>query len=305
MKNIKNINQLISVIQQTNYYFKNQAQKQVNVAMTLRNWVIGRHIVEYEQNGSDRAVYGNKILETLAVRLKQKGILRMAETNLKLFRQFYLSYPQIRQTLSDELKPIDLKNKNISQTLSDKSDASKSIDNNLPPWLLLTRLSFSHFIELLKAETPLKRRFYEIQAIKNNWGIRQLKRAINSVLFERTGLSTDKETVIEKYSQETDLKPEEIFRNPYLLEFLGLEEKPSYTETDLEEAIITHLQNFLLEMGRGFCFEARQKRITFDNTHYRIDLVFYQRILKCHVLIDLLCCAQHNNSYVAYPVMCC
>jgi len=264
-----------------------------------------QHIVEYEQNGSDRAVYGNKILETLAARLKQKGILGMAETNLKLFRQFYLSYPQIRQTLSDELKPIDLKNKNISQTLSDKSDASKSIDNNLPPWLLLTRLSFSHFIELLKAETPLKRRFYEIQAIKNNWGIRQLKRAINSVLFERTGLSTDKETVIEKYSQETDLKPEEIFRNPYLLEFLGLEEKPSYTETDLEEAIITHLQNFLLEMGRGFCFEARQKRITFDNTHYRIDLVFYQRILKCHVLIDLLCCAQHNNSYVAYPVMCC
>src|SRR6266536_3262271 len=179
MKNIKNINQLISVIQQTNYYFKNQAQKQVNVAMTLRNWVIGRHIVEYEQNGSDRAVYGNKILETLAARLKQKGILGMAETNLKLFRQFYLSYPQIRQTLSDELKPIDLKNKNISQTLSDKSDVSESIDNNnLHPCLLLTRLSFSHFIELLKAETPLKRRFYEIQAVKNNWGIRQLKRAI-------------------------------------------------------------------------------------------------------------------------------
>ena len=107
------------------------------------------------------------------------------------------------------------------------------------------------------------------------------------MLFERTGLSTDKENVVEKYGNEADLKPEEIFRNPYLLEFLGLEEKPSYTETDLEEAIISHLQNFLLEMGRGFCFEARQKRITFDNTHYRIDLVFYQRILKCHVLIDL------------------
>jgi predicted nuclease of restriction endonuclease-like (RecB) superfamily len=110
---------------------------------------------------------------------------------------------------------------------------------------------------------------------------------MNSLLFERTGLSTDKEAVLRKFSKENDLKPEDVFRNPYLLEFLGLEEKLSYSETDLEEAIITHLQNFLLEMGRGFCFEARQKRITFDNTHYRIDLVFYHRILKCHVLIDL------------------
>src|SRR5690606_11228179 len=108
-----------------------------------------------------------------------------------------------------------------------------------------------------------------------------------SMLYERTGLSTDKKAVLEKHYQETNLQPEDIFRNPYLLDFLGLEERSSYSETDLEEAIITHLQKFLLEMGRGFCFEARQKRITFDNTHYRIDLVFYHRILKCHVLIDL------------------
>ena len=171
--------------------------------------------------------------------------------------------------------------------------------------LLLTNLSFSHFIELLKADSETKRRFYELYAIKNNWGVRDLKRAVDSMLYERTGLSTDKKVVMQKYQSENELQPEDVFRNTYLLEFLGLEEKLSYTESDLEESIINHLQTFLLEMGRGFCFESRQKRITFDNTHYGIDLVFYHRILKCHVLIELLCCAQHNKSYVAKPVMCC
>jgi predicted nuclease of restriction endonuclease-like (RecB) superfamily len=139
----------------------------------------------------------------------------------------------------------------------------------------------------MRADSDLKRQFYEIEAIKNNWSVRELKRAINSMLFERTGLSTDKQQVIEKHNKENALKPEDVFRNPYMLEFLGLAEKLSYTENDIETAIIDHLHNFLLEMGRGFCFEARQKRITFDNTHYRIDLVFYHRILRCHVLIDL------------------
>jgi predicted nuclease of restriction endonuclease-like (RecB) superfamily len=126
-----------------------------------------------------------------------------------------------------------------------------------------------------------------MEAIKNNWSVRDLQRAINSMLFECTGLSTDKQAVLNSNIKEDPLKPEDIFRNPYMLEFLGLEEKAIYTESELEEAIINHLQTFLLEMGRGFCFEARQKRITFDNTHYRIDLVFYHRILKCNILIDL------------------
>jgi predicted nuclease of restriction endonuclease-like (RecB) superfamily len=152
---------------------------------------------------------------------------------------------------------------------------------------LLTNLSFSHFIELLKAGTANKRRFYEMQTIKNNWSVRDLKRAIESLLYERTGLSSDKETVLKNHLLENDLKPEDVFRNTYMLEFLGLEEKPSYSESDLEESIISNLQNFLIEMGRGFCFEARQKRITFDNKHYRIDLVFYHRILKTHILLDL------------------
>ena len=148
-------------------------------------------------------------------------------------------------------------------------------------------LSFSHFIELLKAETALKRTFYEIQALKNNWSVRDLKRAMNTMLYERTGLSRNKMKLLEEYNNDGNLEAEDIFRNPYMLEFLGLEEKTTYSESDLEKAIIDHLQSFLLEMGRGFCFEARQKRITFDNTHYRVDLVFYHRILKCHVLVDI------------------
>ncbi len=153
--------------------------------------------------------------------------------------------------------------------------------------LLLTHLSFSHFIELLKADTDTKRRFYEVQAINNNWGVRDLKRAIESLLFERTRLSNVKEIPLQKFNEQVELLPENVFKNTYLLEFLGLEDKAGYSESDLEESIITHLQNFLLELGRGFCFEARQKRITFDNTHYRIDLVFYHRILKTHILLDL------------------
>jgi len=126
-----------------------------------------------------------------------------------------------------------------------------------------------------------------VEAIKNAWPVRELQRAMNSMLFERTGLSTDKQAVLDKHIKQDRLLPEDVFRNPYVLEFLGLKEEAAYSESDLEEAIIGHLQTFLLEMGRGFCFESRQKRITFDNTHYRIDLVFYHRVLKCHVLIDL------------------
>ena len=157
----------------------------------------------------------------------------------------------------------------------------------LPAKELLNKLSFTHFVELIKCDSPLKRIFYETESIKNNWSVRALQRAVNSMLFERTGLSTDKQSVLESHRQPSDMKPDNIFRNPYILEFLGLEERTTLQETDLEQAIINHLQSFLLEMGRGFCFEDRQKRITFDNTHYRIDLVFYHRILKCHILLDL------------------
>jgi predicted nuclease of restriction endonuclease-like (RecB) superfamily len=152
---------------------------------------------------------------------------------------------------------------------------------------LLSRLSFTHFVELLRKDTPLERLFYEVETIKNNWSVRELERAIDTGLYIRTGLSKNKEAVISKFKNQKPTKSADVIRDPYFLEFLGLEERSEYSESELEQAILNHLQQFLIELGTGFCFEARQKRITFDNTHYRIDLVFYHRILKSHILIDL------------------
>ncbi|OFX21343.1 MAG: cytoplasmic protein [Bacteroidetes bacterium GWA2_31_9] len=281
---------LVLNIQNTNNYFLRQVQKQVNVALTLRNWLIGFHIFEFEQNGLNRAEYGEKLFKNLALRLKAKGIKGFSFTNLHLYNQFYLAYPQIVQSLTEQFKNTDIV---IVQTLSEQfltqsksqtpSDQLRKVDTNT----LINRLSFSHFIELLKADTELKRAFYETETIKNNWSVRELQRAMNSMLYERTGLSKNKEAVIEKHINGSTLLPEDMFRNPYILEFLNIEEKAEYSESDLEDAILNQIQKFLIELGKGFCFEARQKRITFDNTHYRIDLVFYNRILKCNVLFDL------------------
>lgn len=184
--------------------------------------------------------------------------------------------------MSAKFQLVDFQKITILQTVSGEFKDLPCTDAGV----LVDRLSFSHFVELVKLDKPLKRVFYETQTIRNNWSVRELQRAINSMLFERTGLSTDKKELLDRYHKGVDIKPEDMLRDPYLLEFLGLENQ-SYSETDLEKAIIDHLQTFLLEMGMGFCFEARQKRITFDNTHFHIDLVFYHRILKCHVLVDL------------------
>ena len=280
---INDLEHLVSAIQQTNQFFLNQIQRQVNTSLTLRNWVIGYYIVEYEQNGEDRAEYGKKLFQNLAERLTNAGIKGLPFTTLHLCKQFYGTYPQIIQAASEYFQLPDLKEAIILQTLSEESGTLQ----NTPTAMLLSHLSFSHFIELFKADNPLKRIFYETQSIRNNWSVRELHRAMNSMLFERTGLSKDKKALLEKHRKDSALKPEDVFRNPYILDFLGLKEKPNYVESDLEQAIIDHLQAFLLEMGRGFCFEARQRRITLGNTHYRIDLVFYHRILKCHILLDL------------------
>ena len=281
-----NFDTLVVSITDTSHYFQQQAQKQVNVALTLRNWLIGAYLVEYEQHGQDKAEYGEKLYKNLAKKLQEQGVKGLSFTNLHLCKQFYVAYPQIVQTVSEQL-PMMLKSGiNILQSTS-ISTQRQPTEWQINAFELINRLSFSHIIELLKADLPLKRFFYESQAIQNNWSVRELQRAMNSLLFERTGLSTDKAAVVQKHAQGTGLTVEDVFRNPYMLEFLGLSEKTEYSESDLEQAIITHLQTFLLEMGKGFCFEARQKRITFGNTHYRIDLVFYHRILKCHVLVDL------------------
>ncbi|SIN91661.1 PDDEXK nuclease domain-containing protein [Chitinophaga niabensis] len=279
---ITNFEALTNKINSTSGIFLNKVRKQVNSAYTMRNWLIGHYIVEYEQHGEDRAVYGDKLLERLAGSLKKNGLVGMSGTNLKLFRQLYILYPQIGQTLSGEFKQVDFQI--VADGLATVKYAHER--NSCSPEELLAKLSFSHFIELFKADADVKRIFYETEAIKNNWSVRELQRAMNSLLYERTGLSKVELPIVEK-KEPVPLIPENFFRDPYMLEFLELEEKPSYTESDLESSIIDHLQSFLLELGKGFCFETRQKRITFDNTHYRIDLVFYHRILKCHVLVDL------------------
>lgn len=291
-----NFTALVASITETSHYFQQQAQKQVNVALTLRNWLIGAYLVEYEQHGQDKAEYGEKLYKNLASRLKEANLKGLSFTNLHLFKQFYLAYPQIVQSATERLPHSNVKAQAILRTATARlSTPSKhtpivqSLAGELTtdPNVLINQLSFTHIVELLKADNPLKRAFYEVHTLQNNWSVRELQRAMNSMLFERTGLSTDKTAVLQKHAKGTGLTANEVFRNPYMLEFLGLDEKTEYSESDLEQAIIDHLQTFLLEMGKGFCFEARQKRITFDNTHYRIDLVFYHRILKCHVLVDL------------------
>ena len=280
---ISGINDLVHAIQSANQFFLDQTQRQVNTSLTLRNWVIGYYIVEYEQNGKDRAEYGGQLFEKLAGQMKKIGIKGLSFTVLHLCKQFYWTYPQIVQSVTGQLQISDDQLDRILQAVIEEFGGVKANTADK----LLSKLSFTHFIELIKVDSPLKRTFYETEAIRNHWSVRELKRAMDSMLFERTGLSKDKEAVVEKHRKGTGLKPEDIFRDPYMLDFLGLKERSQYVETDLEQAIIDHLQTFLLEMGRGFCFEARQKRITFDNTHYRIDLVFYHRLLRCHVLLDL------------------
>ncbi len=276
---------LINTITEVNIILQENAVRAVDKYLTFRNWLIGYYLVEYEQQGEDRAKYGAKILQKISERINQKSL---SYRNLKLFRQFYQDYPQIRQTLSAQLKTIGNKDfAVIKNNVSEKGQTLSGKSLQVAPDKLLDRLSFSHFIELMKCDSDLKRVFYEVQTIKNNWSVRELKRAMNSMLYERTGLSENKEEVISKANDIMPLLPADTIKNPYLLEFLGLQEKSEYSESDLEQAIIDHLQNFLMEMGRGFCFEARQKRITFDNTHYYIDLLFYHRILKCHVIVDL------------------
>ncbi|TDB58541.1 PDDEXK nuclease domain-containing protein [Arundinibacter roseus] len=275
--------QLISTLESTHYDLSARASQQVNTALTVRNWLIGYYLVEFEQNGDDRAMYGQRLMERTAERLS--AIKGMTITNLRNFRQFYLTYGWFMPYVVQEMKlgPIHQTPSGELGTAQNKEDEHLKMS----PSRLLNTLAFSHFIELIRLDSELKRRFYEIETIKNGWSVRELTRATTTLLFERTGLSTDKAAVIGRIAEGQLGIPSDQMRNPYVLEFLNLTERAEYSENDLETSILNHLQEFLTELGRGFCFEARQRRITFGNTHYKIDLVFYHRILKCHVLIDL------------------
>ena len=202
-----------------------------------------------------------------------------SEMNLRNMRRFYLEFPmQIQQTVS-----VESLEKNKFQTVSGKSSIRQTPSAEFEPML-----SWSHYCELLSVENPLARSFYEKEAVNNYWSFRELKRQINSQLFERLALSKDSSAVMKLAKRGHIIEtPDDVIKDPYVLEFLNLKEENVYTESRLEQAIIDNLQNFLLEMGKGFAFVARQKRITVGNRHYYVDLVFYNRILKCTVLIDL------------------
>lgn len=274
-----NFEQLIQAFEQANEYLQEKAVSAVNQSLTMRNWLFGHYIVEYEQSGEDRARYGEKLLNSLSRKLQNGWVKGVSVTNLKLCRQFYITYPQIGQSLPDQ---------SLRKSLSEKSGEDNKSNEGIDGATILSRLSFTHIIELLTIEDPLKRLFYEVETLKGNWSVRELKRQTGSLLFERTGLSLDKKGLLQSVNKKAvPARKEDIIRDPYIFEFLGLPQKDEVSESDLETALLNHLQEFLMELGNGFCFEARQKRITVDNEHFYIDLVFYHRVLKCHVLIDL------------------
>ncbi|HTG67509.1 MAG TPA: PDDEXK nuclease domain-containing protein, partial [Flavobacterium sp.] len=246
-------------------------------------------------------VYGENLIQNLSELLGKKQLKGFSAVNLRIYRSFYLCYPEIQQSLTVKSYLNDFQQNTILQSVSAKLIADQNQEKKNEIVILqsataksisdiekmINHLSFTHIVELIKQDNEIKRSFYQWQSIDNNWSVRELQRAVNSMLYERNGLSFDKEKVIENQKKQLPILPEDFFKNPYILEFLELKQETSYSENDLEQAIINHLQTFLIELGKGFCFEARQKRITFDNTHYFIDLVFYHRILKCNILIDL------------------
>ena len=263
-----------------------QAAHAVNLSLTARNWLVGWYIVEYEQNGEDRAQYGEALLKNLAKRIH---------------RLMYNAYPQ----LGEQVLPFVLKfsKKDILRlptAISDKtgdttilrSATAISSPTTIEPWQtpadkLFNSLSATHLVYLANIKEPLKRAFYEHEAITGCWTIKELDRQVSSLYYERMGLSKDKQLLHKTATKGPAIRPQDIIRDPVALEFLDLPEQAAYTETTLETAILNHLQQFLLELGNGFCFEARQKRILIDNDYFKADLIFYHRILKCHLIVEL------------------
>lgn len=263
----------------------------INRFATIRNWLIGRYIVKYEQCGNDRAQYGARLLQSIVARVKIKGI---SITLLQNARNFYLTYPQLAEVvepiypmLSDKLGdiplPLNLQIKDSRQIYPTASDKFAT-----PPTSLISNLSFSHIVELLTVEDPLIRFFYEFECMRNVWSVKELRRQISTNLHIRVGLSKSPELVMQKLSEITEHQNSVLqIKDPLALEFLGLNAGECITESDLENSLISHLQEFMLELGKGFCFEARQKRMIIDDRYYFADLVFYNRLLHCNVVIEL------------------
>ena len=298
-----NFESLVGHINQVQDVLQAQAAHAVNLSLTARNWLVGYYIVEFEQHGEDRAKYGDKLINRLAKEINRKGF----ETrSLHMYRRIYLVYPQLGSEIESFLQKnkLLLSDPGISSILQSVTAKLQNTENQsdtilqsaiakLEEWStpadwLFYKLNYTSLAYLTNIEEPLKRAFYEQETIRGCWTVRELDRQVSSQYYERMGLSKDKKALQKlavKNAQQ--LAPRDILHNPVTLEFLGIESQEVYTETKLESYILNHLQAFLLEMGRGFCFEARQKRILIDQDYFKADLIFYHRILKCHVIIDL------------------
>jgi predicted nuclease of restriction endonuclease-like (RecB) superfamily len=276
---------LVKAISQVNTEMVTRAASVVNQALVLRNWMVGSYIVEFEQHGADRAKYGANLLDCLARDMAAQGIKALCDPRvLRDCRLLYRFYPQIRGSLTRESPGLPNAE---PEELAIRGSATRELPSELEVEQVL-RLSWTKLQELIRLDDPWQRAFYENECLRSHWSVRQLQRQIGSLLYERTGLSTNKKAVIERArKQEPRESIADLLRDPYVLEFTGLAELPSYSEDELESALLDHLQKFLLELGQGFCFEGRQFRMTEGRRHHRVDLVFYHRILRCHVLIDL------------------
>lgn len=284
---------LASIIQSTHDVAQSSAIRAINRMQTMRNWLIGYYIVEFEQHGKDRAEYGTQLLKKLEEQVNRKGL------NVTLFqtsRNFYNLYPQMGGLFVPNEIYSTLSNKSESRIpLMDKSTdaqtnticATVSHKFQTPPEMIVSRLSFSHIREIMSVDDPLARYFYEQECIKCTWSVRELRRQISTNLYFRAGISGNPEKMLSQSSVQGHDSAALQIRQPFTFEFLGLKAQEIVDEHDLEDALISHLQEFILELGKGFCFEARQKRIIIDDEYYYPDLLFYNRILHCGVIIEL------------------
>jgi predicted nuclease of restriction endonuclease-like (RecB) superfamily len=290
-----NYDALITTLAQVHQQAQAGAAGAVNRHLILRNWLIGAYLVEYEQHGEDRAQYGQELLPRLAKDLAAEGVPGCSREMLGRMRLLFRLYPQLEPVIrsspmTESLVALNAPVPIRSAAMTDSRGLAPNPPCQAQSAELVLRLSWTHLIELVRIDDPWKRAFFENECLRGNWSVRQLQRQIGSLLYERTGLSTDKQAVINRGREQAAEAPgsmAEWIRDPYVLEFTGLAAKPEHHETDLEAAILDHLQAFLLELGTGVCFEARQKRITVGNEHDYLDLVFYHRRLRCHLLIDL------------------
>lgn len=283
-KTLHSFNDLASIVQTTHDAAQSSAVKAINRMQTMRNWLIGYYIVEFEQHGKDRAEYGTQLLKKLEERVDRKGL---TTTLFKWARKFYRLYPQMMEnlpipicaTVTHQLQPIENKEDTIG--------ASMTHQFVTPGKTIISHLSFTHLREIMTLDDPLARYFYEQECIKCTWSVRELRRQISTNLYVRAGISTNPEKLLSLPSVQGHDSAELQIRQPFTFEFLGLKAQEVVDEHDLEDALISHLQEFILELGKGFCFEARQKRIIIDDEYYYPDLVFYNRILHCGVIIEL------------------